>query len=284
MADTDLSVASVGYSPAIRVLWEDFGQVASYVRADYVFEFPGIADLWRPLPGLEAKFVKPLNAGTKDTTLRLTMPADTAPFDLAAYEDISDVVEVELYEADLLADSGAGRLRGLFKGRMEQTTLSPKGRSSLIEVDFVGRKHRLPFISLGMRADDRCIWPFTGPGCGIDEDSIRVQVDIAAITGRLLTTTLLPNGTTANRYLRGWVNNRGVTIPIRQHLNQNQVQLVTPPPSSWLVDDTVSVTPGCTKDIVKCREYGNEDRHMALGIKMLEYDPRFEDPGGNARG
>jgi hypothetical protein len=274
MADLDLSKSVLGFLPCIEVRWGT-SNIVRYCRADEAQTVNG--SVYNAVPELDFEWSKQ-DGGTKPRPVHIVVPLDLEPFDDMLTQTFPET-EITVLEADFTDLAAVPRTA--FVGHVAKTRARYRGKSKLMRVECIGRKHFIQDVSLGIKATDRCPWFFGDHVCGATVGSTTAEV--SAITGTRIEFTTLANddaGWGNGRYSRGYVSYDGLNILIRSHkVGQKKFILGKAPPQitgyTW-VGKTVTIYEGCDKSVSACEYHGRQERFGGLGRKMPKYNPIIE--------
>lgn len=275
MPEIDLTKPAIGFAPCIVVQWHD--QVRRYVRALESLTIDG--DAYTAVPSLDFEFPT-IDGGVVDRPVTLVVPDDLDPFDKMAFSTYAEV-EVSILEADFSDLDASPRVA--FVGHVGSTNLHYRGKSRLMSMQLLGRKHFLKDVSLGIKATDRCPLFYGDHVCGATVTT--VSATISTINGTVVNFSSLPSdsvkGSWANgRYTRGFVEKDGLRILIRRHsVGNKRFTLAKAPPQmsgyTW-EGATVTVYEGCDKGIDACEAHGRQSRFLGVGRRMPKHNPIIE--------
>lgn len=165
-----------------------------------------------------------------------------------------------------------------WKGVVVGTLKNANQKAGIVSATISGWRSLLQF-PLGIETTTQCAWTFGDSNCCIDLPSIRQTGHITAITGNTITVTGLvyPRD---NYWRYGSAMVDGLAMKIVDYDGGAGIFKLIPklPPPEWLDVDAV-FTPGCDHLVDGsngCRKWSNEQRFCGLGVKMLDYNPQFE--------
>lgn len=229
--------------------------------------------------------IKPVNyAGTfgeAPVKIKMDLGATDSFTDRISSGEPHSPVSVDIWE---IVDPAPGSLPKqellLFSGDMQTVSRNADGHSGIIEIEVANLKNQLD-VPLGIPLLPHCVWTFTKRGCfkssvGLAETGtltslLSTDKQIATITGL--------SAHTGKYWHRGYVEVDGLRIRIRDWNSTaaTTFMLGLEPPARW-VGGSVTVFPGCDKQLVTCRTRWNNEEHFGgAGFAVPAYHPVVED-------
>lgn len=216
------------------------------------------------------------DGGTTDQPYQIIMPSTLPP--AATLKRIYAHANVRC-SIQTWDPSDGTTIREVFVGDVVGVTLNPSGRTGLVKLDIAGVKALLD-ASFGIIATTTCAWTFCDKSCGLLVADLQESRNVVSLTGRVLEVDALSMGSHVDWYREGWVTFDDLTIKIADYpAADNKLTMQRLPPPEW-VGAAVTVMPGCDKTVDQCGhdKWNNLERRVALGEKMLSYDPRYQSP------
>jgi hypothetical protein len=245
-------------------------QVARYTSYSSALTISSIS--YTSVPEMEIDFDGFL-ARPEPDRLTIKIPKTYSPADTLSTGRPHAMVRCHVYEVN---PEDTTSMRLLMQGVVTGITNDSNGTSGITEITI---QDDLVFtdMALGIGCGTTCVWSFGDENdspCGIALAPLKVSAGITSISGLVLETSATP--ATADYYLRGRVEKDGVRINIRKAVD-GTLTLVQYPPSSWEVGNTITLVPGCDKQLTTCRtKWDNESQFCGLGLNMPNYNPIFE--------
>jgi len=167
----------------------------------------------------------------------------------------------------------------LFNGDVQIVSKNADGHSGVIEIEVAGLKNQLE-VPLGIPLLPHCVWTFTKRGCALSPTGLAETGTLTALlsTDKQIATITGLSSHTGKYWHRGYVEVDGLRILIRDWNSTaaTTFMLGQEPPARW-VGVTVSVFPGCDKQLTTCRTRWNNEEHFGgAGFAVPAYHPVVE--------
>lgn len=230
-----------------------------------------------------------LQGGLEDDEVEISARGSISPFSTLARPFRHARVNVTVYEA---VPGEEDTFREVYYGHVTKATQNPQGKYAVVLLRVSGIRARLspPEGSppgLGFPALSTCVWRFGDKNCKVDAESL-------ALTGKEITELGTDNYMTRitvdlgvdpapnSEFNRGYVEVDGLSIMIRQSLEDGRFDLASPPPPEWDGVTTAIIRPGCDKQKTTCSgTWDNLSEFGGCGIVMPAYNPVYEDGTGS---
>lgn len=260
-------MVALRYGPPSAYVWVRYTDWST----DVTCSFPRLGGVYTSLPSMGVTI--PKNSGSiKDERARISMPLNALTERLSTGEPHSQV-KCYIMEFSKNADSDGVTLLH-FIGFLMQSVSNDNGKPNRVRLEFGSWKQ---FIAqkMGMPILSHCTNTFGDAKCGIDVEAIKETGTLSIIEGKKVTITGL--SAHVDRYWHaGYVEVAGLRIRIRDWLSGVSFELGKAPPEDWL-GASVSVAPGCAKDVTTCRDLWNNEEHFnGAAYKIAARNPVFE--------
>lgn len=227
---------------------------------------------YQPLPKVAINFGNQ-QGGTEDVPVDVTLPRTVEPAPGLTTGRAHAPTTCSIWECDASNVDETARL--VYRGRVHSAHRNPAGRTNQVRIRLEGPKSRLK-VPLGIIATTTCVWRFGGPQCRREIETESGTIAGIGVDGDVSRIEITGLSTLSNdHWSRGWVEVNGLRIMIRASNGDGTFDLARIPPADW-INQTATVSPGCSGTIEQCRFWENESNFGAIGIAMPAYNPVFE--------
>lgn len=267
--------SDINLVPLATFTWGEGGaHVARYCRWDEGLVLGGNA--YASCPELEV--VGPdEHGGTADNPFTVTLRRTRSPLDRLLRPYPHAPISVLLEEVD--PDQPTTR-RTTFTGRVSRSLKNLDKQRELGKLTVAGIREGLQY-SLGVMVETGCSNIFADGeqigSCGIMRAGVSHAGTVGSISGVLVTVTGLAV-TTDDYYAYGSVEVDGLAIFVVSNA-AGVMRASREPPPEWVGAACVCVG-GCDRSIERCGFWSNTHRFNGIGIRIPDYHPMGENPGG----
>lgn len=249
--------------------WGSAG-VARYARWTSNVAFGG--NTFASLPAIEVSYGK--QDGSLTDVPAVIQMQEVSPLDQMRYS--FPPVRVTIWEIRP-GEDGTAKVR--FKGRITNVGFRFNNRAKTCQVQVSSFKSSLKG-SLSLTVSQFCTNIYGRRPCRANIEAQKEIGTLTVVNGQEVTITGLTTLTDPAWWFNGEVHYDGYGICIFSQpvSGVNKFLLLEPAPPFW-AGKTVSVYPGCAKDIESCRDprRNQEDRFMGLGTKIVDRNINFEE-------
>lgn len=240
------------------------------------------ANIYTALPSLSVSLPR-LQGGLEDDEVEISARRTLPPFNTLARPFLHARTNVTIYEA---VPGEESTFREVYYGHVTKATRNPQGKREVVKLRISGIRARLspPEGSppgLGFPALSTCPWRFGDKNCKVDVDALELTKDITELDtdgyASRLTIDLDGDSAPNAEFNRGYITVDGLSLMIRQSLEDGRFDLASAPPPEWDGASAV-IRPGCDKDYNGgCATWDNQTEFGGCGIRMPDYNPVYED-------
>jgi hypothetical protein len=267
------------YTILIQFTWGD-SNVARYAQWNSDVAISGLGTFISE-PTLEAD-VGLQHGGIEDKPSSVKISSAVEPIAEIVRGFAHAPVNVVVWQVDPF-DPGT-TLRELIRGDIGRVKKNPGGVAAIVKFTVVDIKSKLD-TQIGLYTTPTCQWIFGDPltcqyalaantkACNITgyQTSARNEITVGGFSGGAPDLTNL-------RWARGYIDVDGLRIMIREVIDNGDgtadIKLGRIPPPSWDGATSVSMVPGCNKQLSTCRDiHDNEANFLAPGISIPAYNP-----------
>lgn len=249
----------------------------SYRYTDWADQIALAAGTFTPVPSLQVTL--PPNTGTlQPEPVKVEFPIGKVAF-LDGLVDGSPQAAVMLHLREVTVSTGPistagcslGQALNLGRYRLARGVRNADRRAGVGRLELLPLKARLN-ARLGIAATPRCAWTLGDKSC--QAAVVEETATIAAISRKRITLTnpadaAVVTGKPAKYWHRGSARVAGLSLDIRDWVNDSYgIELVREPPASWL-GATVTLRPGCDNTVATCNDrWANLENFGGFGIAI----------------